>query len=69
VTVEAQERVGPAHANPVVCDPNPTLAPTLDGHLHPGRPGIEGILDQLLDHRGGTFHDLAGSDLVRHDVG
>jgi hypothetical protein len=31
--------------------------------------GVEAVLDQLLGDRGGTFHHLAGGDLVDQLVG
>src|ERR671919_493036 len=33
------------------------------------RPGVERVLHELLDHRGGTLDDLAGGDLVDQGVG
>jgi hypothetical protein len=28
-------------------------------------PGIEAVLEELLQHRSRSFHDLAGGDLIR----
>ncbi len=53
-----------ADAGTVVPDPDPPGAPPLHLDLDPARPRIEAVLDQLLDHRGGALHDLAGGDLV-----
>jgi hypothetical protein len=38
-------------------------------HVDFRRPGIEAVLDQLLQHRGGPFHDFAGGDLADQKVG
>jgi hypothetical protein len=36
---------------------------------HAARAGVDGILDQFLDHRRGTLDDLASGDLVREVSG
>ena len=51
-----------AHAN------QPASAP-LELHFDALRAGVEGILDQLLDHGGRPLDDLTGRDLVDEFVG
>ncbi len=41
--------------------PDPAL---LQVHAYPARTGVDAVLDQLLDHRGGTLDHLAGGDLT-----
>ena len=38
------------------------------GNLPPARPRIYGILDKLLDYRGGSLNDFASCDLVGDPV-
>ena len=52
------------HAVPVVLDAHQALAAVLDGDGDAARAGVDGVLDQLLDDRGGPLDDLAGRDLV-----
>ena len=49
---------------PVVRDPDQLLSAVGNFHGHRRRASIDGILHQLLHHRGRTFHHLTGSDLV-----
>ena len=65
VAGKAELRLGRRHPAAVVDDlyQGPAGIGDDDGHLI--RPGIDGILHQLLDHGSGTLHDLAGSDHVR----
>ena len=69
VPFETQERVVPAHAHPVVHDPNATAPAGLDLDRDLSRVRVEGILDQFLDHAGGPFDDFAGGDLIGHLLG
>jgi hypothetical protein len=62
--LERQPRVVRIHPFPVVFDPDRALAAVLDGDRNPGGAGVEGVFDQLFDHRGGPFDDFAGGDLV-----
>ena len=50
----------------VVGDPDQGHAAGADLHRHSGGPGVDGVLDELLDHAGGPLHHLAGGDQVRH---
>ena len=67
--LQAQPRVLRAHADAVVLDPDEPLAAVLDGDGDARRLGVDGVLDQLLDHRGRPLDDLTGGDLVGQIVG
>jgi amino acid transporter len=36
------------------------------GHLHARGAGVEGVLAEFLDHRGGAVYDLSCRDLLGH---
>ena len=65
VPLEGEPRLVGGHPLAVVLHPHETLAAQLDGDRDPRRPGVERVLDQLLDHRRGALDHLAGGDLVR----
>jgi hypothetical protein len=69
VALQRQASVLRRHAAAVVGHRDPVPAP--GPHLHPQlrSPRIEGILDQLLDHGGRTFHHLSRRDLIDQGVG
>ena len=69
VPLEAQPRVVGRHADAVVLDADETLAAVFDGDGDPGGGGVDGVLDQLLDHRGRPLDDFPGGDLVGQVVG
>ena len=48
----------------VVRHPQVRHAAVLQLHGYGGRPGVQGVLQQLLAHAGGAFHHLAGSDEI-----
>src|SRR5262249_41758201 len=62
----------PVHPGPVVGHPHALDAALLDVHPDPPRPGVERVLEELLDHAGRALDHLAGGDLVgevlREDV-
>jgi len=64
VAVEGEERVVAPHPAAVVADGDPPLATALELDLDRPRPGVESVLDELLEHRGGALDDLAGGDLA-----
>ncbi len=66
VALQRKHGVVRRHADAVVLDAHHRLAAQLDGDRDVTRPGIDGVLDQLLDHRGRPLDDLAGGDLVGH---
>jgi hypothetical protein len=41
-------------------------AAVLDLHGQGVRPGVDGVLHELLDHRRGPLHHLAGGDQIGH---
>ena len=49
----------------VVLDGDQNLAALHQFNLDISRPGVEAVLDQLLDDRKRTFNDFAGRDLAR----
>ena len=51
-----------AHAAAVVSDPHIGLAAVGDFHFNGMGTGIDGIFQQLLDHRRGPLNDLTGGD-------
>ena len=69
VPLEAEPRVVGRHADAVVLDAHEPLAAVLDRDRDARRLGVDGVLDQLLDDRGGALDDLAGGDLVGQIVG
>ena len=48
----------------IVAHPHQSDAAALDVDLDARRAGVECVLDELLDHRGGPLDHLAGGDLV-----
>ena len=69
VAVEGEQGVVAPHPRAVVGDDDPPLAAGLQLDPHRGGAGVEGVLHQLLDHRGGALHHLAGGDLADQVVG
>ncbi len=66
VTLERKPRVLRRHPAAVVPDEDALDASVLEIHLDAGRPGVQGVLDQLLDDGGRTLHHLARGDPVDH---
>ena len=69
VTLEREKSILAIHAGSVITDPEKDRSGTPDLDLERLRPGIETVLHQFLDHRGRTFHHLAGRHLTGHHVG
>ena len=69
VAVQREDRVLPSHAGAVVAHRDERLAALLQLDPHVARAGVERVLHQLLDHRGGPLHHLARGDLVGDGVG
>ena len=53
----------------VVADPDESDSAALDIDFYAARPGIQAVLDELLDHGGRALDHLAGSDLVDELIG
>ena len=69
VALERQLGVAPAHALAIVAhadEPGPSL---FDLDVHAARPGVERVLDELLDDGPRPLDDLAGRDLVDEILG
>jgi hypothetical protein len=66
--VEWRRGVLAVHARAVILNLDHALAAVdeLDADLR--GPGVERVLDELLDDRNGAFDDLAGGDLLGHAV-
>ena len=64
VTLEGSEGVGVRHSDSVVRDADEG-APGVDQlNLDAGGPGVEGVLDEFLDHGTRAFDHFAGRNLV-----
>src|SRR2546428_540129 len=63
--LDRKPRVLRLHPLAVVLDPDQLLATEFDGDGNTPRAGVDGILDQFLDHRRRALDDLAGRNLVR----
>ena len=61
---KGQRQVVGRHAATVVADPDQLHTTGLHLDIHAGGPGVETVLEHLLDHRSRAFHHLAGGDLV-----
>jgi hypothetical protein len=57
------------HAAAIVDDLDQSLAAGFDVHANAVGAGVERVLKQFLDDRGGALHDLAGGDLVGDVLG
>ena len=66
---EGEEGVVGDHAVAVVDDADELAATGFNLDADAGGTGVEGILEELLDDGGGTLDDLAGSDLIGHEIG
>ncbi len=64
VAFEAEQGVIAAHAEAVVRDADQASAASLDFHGDARGAGVEGILDEFLNHAGGAFDHFASGDLV-----
>ena len=64
MTLDRQARVLRLHPLAIVVDAHLLLAAELDVNRDARGAGVDGVLDELLDDRGGTFDDFAGGDLI-----
>jgi hypothetical protein len=69
VAGERQRQLVAGDAAAVVADRHAAHAAVLDAHLDALRARVDRVLEQLLDHRGGTLDHLAGGDLVDQRAG
>ena len=69
MTLERHARVSRRHAGAVVNDLDQSAAGVLDYDADVGCSGIDGVFDQLLDHRSRTLDHFSGGYLVGHRVG
>jgi hypothetical protein len=68
VAIEREQRVFAIHPDTVIDDSDSPLATRFDIDSHRSRPGVESILDQFLDDRGGPLDNLAGGDLANEPI-
>jgi hypothetical protein len=68
MTLKAEKGVGTIHSGAVVSDPDQAGAPTLELNGDPLGPGVDGVLDEFLDYRGGSLDHFPGSHLAGKDV-
>ena len=66
VAEEGGLRLGGGDAAAVVGNPDEAHAAVLDLHSQGVRPGVDSVLHELLDHRRGPLHHLAGGDQIGH---
>ena len=64
MALKGQQRVVAHHSAAVVGDVDELAPAGLDVNADARGSGVQGVLDQLLDHRGRTLHDFAGGDFV-----
>ena len=64
VTLDRQSEVGAGHAAAIIGDGDLSPAAAVGEDIDPARAGIDGILDQFLDHARRTLHHLARGDAV-----
>ncbi len=69
MALEGQQRIVAAHAVAVVGDADQPPPARLNLDANALRASVQSVLQQLLDHRSGPIHHLAGSDLVGNLVG
>ena len=61
---EAENGVVGIHSFAVVRDGDQLFASLPDGDCDSERAGVQGIFQQLLQNRGGTFHNLSRCDFI-----
>ncbi len=67
--LDRQQQVRLVHAGAVVLDPDQPQPAARRGQPDAGRAGVDGVLDQLLNHARRPLHHLAGGDLVDERLG
>ncbi len=64
VTLQREPGILFRHARSVVADLDELAAAVLEDDVDGHGPGVDGVLDELLDHRGGALDHFTGGDLV-----
>ena len=66
MSLDRERQLVPRDTGAVVADPDQRCAAAGGDHLDTARAGVDGVLDQLLDHARRTLDHLAGGDAVDH---
>ena len=69
VPFEGQQSIVMVHAGTVVLDVDEITTARSEANVNTGGPGIDGVLNQLLDHRGRSLNHLPGRNLVDESIG
>ena len=69
MTRECRRHIVRGHSGSVVADADQPTAAVLESDLDERRAGVDGVLHQLLHHRGRTLDNLARGDLIGHGAG
>ena len=64
VALDRQREVGVGHATAVIGDGDLSPPAAIGEDIDPACAGIDGVLDEFLDHARRTFHHLARGDAV-----
>ena len=64
MAVDGQRQIGVRHAAAVIGDADAATATAIAENVDPAGAGVDGVLDQFLDHARRPFHHLAGGDAV-----
>ena len=64
VAIHREREIGRGHAAAVVGDADPTPSAAIGEDVDPAGAGVDGVLDQFLDHAGGALDHFAGGDAV-----
>jgi len=65
---DRHERIFGTHAAPVVHYPDFPPSSIEQADRNPGALSVYAVFDQLFDHGGRTFDDLAGGNLVAQNI-
>ena len=69
MAVQRQRQFRGRHPLAIVADADQSHPAALDVDLDAARPGIQGVLEEFLHHRGGTLDHLTRGDLVNEFAG
>ncbi len=64
VAIDREREIGRGHAAAIVGDADPPPSAAVGEDIDPAGAGVDGVLDQFLDHAGGPLDHFAGGDAV-----